>query len=128
MDERILYNPSKTKDIMKADDDFLLDDAVEDAKTIAFIKNYLPQELKGRFSDEELYYFLDLIVDYYATSGCLDIEPDEEGYINIDQDEIVDYLLKEAKKEGMGEYDPDELLFVVQGEMEYGNSVLDDEE
>lgn len=113
---------------MKADDDFLLDDAVEDAKTIAFIKNYLPQELKGRFSDEELYYFLDLIVDYYATSGCLDIEPDEEGYINIDQDEIVDYLLKEAKKEGMGEYDPDELLFVVQGEMEYGNSVLDDEE
>ena len=123
-----MYNPSKTKDIMKADDDFLLDDAVEDAKTIAFIKNYLPQELKGRFSDEELYYFLDLIVDYYATSGCLDIEPDEEGYINIDQDEIVDYLLKEAKKEGMGEYDPDELLFVVQGEMEYGNSVLDDEE
>lgn len=113
---------------MKADDDFLLDDAVEDAKTIAFIKNYLPQELKGRFSDEELYYFLDLIVDYYATSGCLDMEPDEEGYINIDQDEIVDYLLKEAKKDGMGEFDPDELLFVVQGEMEYGNSVLDDEE
>ena len=113
---------------MKADDDFLLDDEVEDAKTIAFIKNYFQQELKGRFSDEELYYFLDLIVDYYATSGCLDIEPDEEGYINIDQDEIVDYLLKEAKKEGMGEYDPDELLFVVQGEMEYGNSVLDDEE
>lgn len=113
---------------MNADDDFLLDDAAEDAKTIAFIKNYLPQELKGRFSDEELYYFLDLIVDYYATSGCLDMEPDEEGYINIDQDEIVDYLLKAAKKDGMGEFDPDELLFVVQGEMEYGNSVLDDEE
>ena len=32
---------------MSTEDDFLLDDALEDAKTVAFIKNYLPQELKG---------------------------------------------------------------------------------
>ena len=29
----------------------------------------------------------DVIVDYYTSSGCLDVQPDEEGYINIDQDE-----------------------------------------
>lgn len=112
---------------MKYDDNFEMDDAVEDAKTVAFIKNYLPQELKGKFTDEELYFFLDLIVEYYATSGCLDVEPDEEGYINIDQDKIVEFLVKEAKAEGMGEFDPEDLIFVVQGEMEYGNSVMDDE-
>lgn len=112
---------------MSSEDDFLLNDAAEDAKTVAFIKNYLPQEFKGRFTDEDLYYFLDLIVEYYVTSGCLDAEPDEEGYINIDQDEIVEYLLTEAEKDNIRGFSAEELLFVVQGEMEYGNSINDDE-
>ena len=47
----------------------LLKDAEEDARTVEFIKNYLPQDVKDKFTDEELYYFLDVIVDYYATSG-----------------------------------------------------------
>lgn len=113
---------------MSTEDDFLLDDALEDAKTVAFIKNYLPQELKERFTDEDLYYFLDLIIEYYATSGCLDEEPDEEGYINIDQDEIAEHLLAEAKKDGIEGFTAEELLFVVQGEMEYGNSITEEEE
>ena len=58
---------------MGLEDDFLLEDA-DDEKTIEFIKNYLPQELKGKFSDDELYYFLDVMVDYYSTSGCLDAQ------------------------------------------------------
>jgi hypothetical protein len=54
----------------------------------------------------------------------LDAEPDEEGYINIDLDEVVDYVVKQAKKEGeMGPYAPEDVFFVVQGEMEYGDSL-----
>ena len=34
------------------------------------------------------------------------------------------YIVKEAKKDEIGEYDPEEVLFVVQGEMEYGNLSL----
>ena len=112
---------------MSSEDDFLLDDAAEDAKTVAFIRNYLPQEFKERFTDEDLYYFLDLIVEYYATSGCLDAEPDEEGYINIDQDEIVEFLLTEAEKDNVRGFSAEELLFVVPGEMDFGNSITDDE-
>ena len=112
---------------MSSEDDFLLDDAVEDAKTVAFIRNYLPQEYKEHFTDDDLYYFLDLIFEYYATSGCLDAEPDEEGYINIDQEEFVEFLLSEAKKDKMDRFSAEELLFVVQGEMEYGNSLNEDE-
>lgn len=107
---------------MGLEDDFLLEDE-DDEKTVEFIKNFLPQDLKNKFSDDELYYFLDVMVDYYSTSGCLDIQPDEEGFVNIDQEEIVDYIVKEAKKDEMGEYDPADILFVVQGEMEYGNSL-----
>jgi hypothetical protein len=107
---------------MGLEDDFLLEDE-DDEKTVEFIKNFLPQDLKDKFTDDELYYFLDVMVDYYSTSGCLDAQPDADGFVNIDQDEIVEYIVKEAKKDGMGEFSPEDILFVVQGEMEYGNSL-----
>ena len=107
---------------MTTEDDFLLEDE-DDEKTIEFIKNYLPQELKETFTEDDLYYILDVIVDYYTTSGCLDAEPDKEGYIDIDQDAIVDYIIKESAKDGMGPYKPEDVFFVVQGEMEYGNQL-----
>ena len=105
-------------------DEFLQDD-LDDEKTIEFIKNYLPQDLKDRFSDDELYYCLDVIDEYYVESGILDAQPDEDGYIDIDLEKIVDYIIKEARKDEMGEFDPEELLFVVQGEMEYTDSLGD---
>ena len=107
---------------MKQDDEFLLEDE-DDEKTIEFIRNYLGQDIKDHFSDDDLYYILDVLDDYYSTSGCLEQEPDSEGYIDIDLDAIVDYVVKEAKKDGMGPYDPEELFFVVQGELEYGDSL-----
>ena len=107
-------------------DEFLQDD-LDDEKTIEFIKNYLPQDLKEKFSDDELYYFLDVIDEYYVESGILDAQPDKDGYIDIDLEKIVDYIIKEARKDEMGEYDPEDLLFVVQGEMEYTDSLGDGE-
>ena len=56
---------------MGLEDDFLKND-LDDEKTIEYIKNYLPQELKEKFSDDEFYYFLDLIDEYYSESGILD--------------------------------------------------------
>ena len=97
-------------------------------KTIEYIKNYLPQELKEKFSDDEFYYFLDLIDEYYSGkrhSGC---RADEEGCVEVDLGQIVDYIIKEAHKDEMGDYDPEEILFVVQGELEYTESLDDDEE
>lgn len=111
---------------MGLEDDFLKDD-VDDEKTIAYIKNYLPQDLKEKFSDDEFYYFLDLLDEYYAESGILDAQPDEDGYIDIDLEKIVDYIVKEARKDGIGEYEPDDILFVVQGEMEYTDSLGEEE-
>lgn len=53
---------------MGMEDDFLLEDE-DDQKTIEFIKNYLPQDLKDKFTEDDLYYILDVIVDYYTSSG-----------------------------------------------------------
>jgi len=63
----------------------------------------------------------------YSESGILDVEPDEEGCVEVDLGQIVDYIIKEAHKDEMGDYDPEEILFVVQGELEYTESLDDDE-
>ncbi len=103
-------------------DEFLMDD-LDDDKTVEFIRNYLPQELKEKFSDDDLYYIIDVIADYYFSSGLLDAKPDEEGCVEIDTEKIVDYIIKEAKKDKIGEWSFEDIELVVQAEMEYGNSL-----
>ena len=104
-------------------DEFSIED-LDDEKTIAYIRERLPQELKEKFSDDEFYYFLDTIYDYYDKSGILD---NGNEYIDIDIDDIARFIAKEAKKNGIGEYNPEELFFIVEGELAY-NGVIDDEE
>lgn len=107
---------------MGLEDDFSKND-VDDEKTIEYIKNYLPQELKEKFTDDEFYYFLDLIDDYYSQSDALDAQADEDGYVEIDLEKVVEYIVKESRKDGMGNYNPEEIFFIVQGEMEYAESL-----
>jgi hypothetical protein len=95
----------------------------DDEKCVEYIKNYLPQELKERFSDDQLYYFLDVINDYYVESGVLEAKPDKDGCVSIDLDAITDYVVKESKKDEIGDFSRDDIFFIVQGEMEYGNSL-----
>lgn len=104
-------------------DEFNMED-LDDEKTIAYIRERLPQELKEKFSDDEFYYFLDTIFDYYDKSGILD---SNDEYIDIDISKIAEYVAKEAKKNGIGEYDPEEIYFIVEGELAY-NGVIDDDE
>ena len=107
-------------------DEELLQEAEDDRLTVEYIRNYLPQELKERFSDEELYYFLDVLVDYYTTSGILDAMPDAEGYIDIDIEAIAEHLARQAKHDKIGDFTPEELRWVVEGEMEYGETLPSD--
>lgn len=100
-------------------DDELLQDAENDARAVAFIQQQLPQELKEKFSEEQLYYFLDLIADYYATSGVLDATPDKDGYVDVDIEKMATELSKQAAKEKMGVFTPEEISFVIEAEMDF---------
>ncbi len=106
-------------------DDELLQDAEDDRLTVEFIKNYLPQELKDTFTDEQLYYFLDVIVEYYTQSGVLDAQPDKDGYIDIDIEAVAQHMAIQAKKDHMGDFSPEDLRWIAEGEMEYADG-LDD--
>lgn len=101
-----------------ANDDLFLNEAEDDLRTLEFIKNYLPADLKEKFDEDTLLYFLDVIWEYYCdTFG----DTDEE--IEIDTEAVAAHVVKVAQKEGQGVYDPEEVLFVVLGELEYAESL-----
>ncbi len=100
----------------------LLQDAEDDRLTVEFIRNYLPQELKEQFTEDDLYYFLDVLVEYYATSGVLDAEPDKDGYIDLDMEAIAQHLANQAKKDKIGDFKAEDLRWIVEGEMEYAET------
>ena len=97
----------------------------DDAASVAFSRNYIPQELKELLSDDDIVYFVDLIYDYYESRGYISDDDDlsDEEPIEVDEDELVDYVVRNAKKDGVGKFDPDQIRFIVQGELEYCESI-----
>lgn len=91
--------------------------------SVAFIQNYLPQELKGKFSNDDINYIVDLIYDFYESQGYLEENVDEDKNIEIDEEELVQYVIKNAQKDGVGKFEPEEITFIVQGELEYCDSI-----
>lgn len=94
--------------------------AEDDLQTVEFIRAYLPQDLKNRFTDDDLFYFIDLLADYYVESGLLDAEPDADGFVDIDTESVAKAIAERARKEKYGDFSPEELIWVVQGELEFG--------
>ena len=100
---------------MSEKDDFIYD---ED-ESVAFIQNYLPQDLKGKFSNDDINYIVDLIYEYYESKGFLNDGADENASIDIDEEELIQFVVKNAQKDGVGKFEAEEITFIVQGELEY---------
>ena len=60
---------------------------------------------------------MDLIVDYYYTSGILESDDEE---VDIDLEEIATYVCKRAKDEGFcATFNPKEVFFIVQADLDF---------
>lgn len=101
-------------------EDIFLQEAEDDLRTIAYIRNYLPSDLKEKFSDDTIQYFLDVIWEYYC-----DTFGDSDQECEIDTEAVAEHVVKVARKEKQGEFDPEDVLFVVLGELEYAESLED---
>lgn len=104
---------SEEKDLIQYDED----DAVK------FIQNYLPQELKDKFSNDEINYIIDVIYDFYDEKGFMDDNADDSALVDIDEDEIISYVLKSTKKDKINKFSSEEIAFIIQGELAYCDSL-----
>ena len=97
----------------------------DDQEAVKYIRNYIPQELKELVTDDDIIYFVDLIYDFYESRGFLDDAEDEgaEEEAEFDDEELLDYVVKNARKDEIGQFDKDQIRFIVQGEMAYSESI-----
>lgn len=103
----------KKEDIFEYDED----------ESVAFIQNYLPQELKEKFSSDEINYIVDLIYEFYEEKGYLDESDDSDAEVEIDEEELTNFVIKQAQKDDMGKFSPEDIVFIVQGELAYCESI-----
>jgi len=92
----------------------------DDDEAIKFIRNQIPQDLKEKFSDDDLNYLIDLIYEFYEEKGFLN---DDDTEVDIDLDELTAYVVKQSKKDKVGVYTEEEISFVVDAEIAYCDSL-----
>ena len=98
------------------DEEIRLDEE-ENRRELAFIRTQLPSDVKKFYSDKDILYMMDLIVDYYYTSGILESKEDE---VEIDLEEVAVYVCKRAKDEGFcSSFNPEEVFFIVQADLDF---------
>ena len=98
------------------DEEIRLDEE-ENKRELAFIRTQLPTDLKKYYSDKDILYMMDFIVDYYYTSGILE-SSDEE--IDIDMEAVAEHVCKRAKEEGFSSsFNPEEVFFIVQADLDF---------
>ena len=91
-------------------------DEEENRRELAFIRERIPFDAKKHYSDETILYMMDLIVDYYYESGILESAEEE---IDIDLEAVADYVCKKAKEDGVTNFEPEYVLFVVQADLDF---------
>ena len=101
---------------MTTNDEFMYD---ED-DSVRFIQNYLPQELKNKFSNDDILYILDLVDEFYDQKG--DVEPTDDDYDRYEQ-EILDFIISNAAKNNVGQYTVEDIEWILDGEVAYCESL-----
>ena len=98
------------------DEEIRLDEE-ENRRELAYIRTQMPSTIKKFYSDKDILYMMDVIVDYYFTSGILESDDEE---VDIDLEEIAAYVCKRAKDEGFcATFNPEEVFFIVQADLDF---------
>ncbi|MDR2622929.1 MAG: hypothetical protein LBC48_10220 [Dysgonamonadaceae bacterium] len=101
------------------DENFM--DKYDDSEAVAFIRNYLPMELKEKLTEDDIYYILDVSEDYYEQSNFFETADDE-----TEEHELIEYIVREAEKDKIGNFTKEDILFILRGEEAYFESIYGD--
>ena len=101
---------------MASIDEMIRMDEEENLRELAFIRQQISSEMKEFYSDSDILYILDTIVDYYYTSGILESTEDE---IDIDMEKVAEYVCQRGKKDRAYAFNPEDMLLIVQADLDF---------
>ena len=103
-----------------ADNDMMYDES----EAIKFIRDYMPDNISGLYSDDEILNILDMIWDYYEDNGFLDIPAGDDVDDSSPQlSDILAYVNKVLAKDKLAVVDKDDVHYIVEGELAYEKSI-----
>lgn len=103
---------------MDNNDDIIYDDD----NAVKFIRKTLDASVSQRVNDDDIYYIIDLIYEFYESKGFMDDENNDEE-IEFADDELIDFALSNAKKDGFEKLTEEEISAVIEGELAYCESI-----
>ncbi|HTN69123.1 MAG TPA: hypothetical protein VLZ33_06645 [Dysgonamonadaceae bacterium] len=89
--------------------------------SVKFIQSNMPNELKGQLTDDDINYLVDLIYEYYEEKGYL--EDDADDNVEIDEEELINYVLKNSKEDNIKAFTYEQVEAVIDGELSYYDSL-----
>ena len=95
----------------------------DEDEAVKYIQNYLPTEVKEKFSADDINYIIDIMYDFYDEKGFLNPDASDEDLIDLDEDELIGYVFKNTKKDKIADFTLDDVTFIVQGELKYCESI-----
>ena len=91
-----------------------------DDETVLYILENLSDDEKERISKQAVERTLDCMCDYYYESEIIADNGKEE--VEIDEDQLMDYLLKNVNTDGVN-LDEDDIQRILDLEFDYGQSI-----
>lgn len=92
----------------------------DEDEAVSFIRSFLPEEIKDKYTDDEILEVIDIIWDYYESKGLTALPSEEEDdEEEVDIDALTAYVAKEVKKDDELLMNPDDIKFIIQGELAY---------
>lgn len=95
----------------------------DEDEAVKFIQNYLPADLKDKYSADDINYIIDIMYDFYDEKGFLNPDASDEELVSLDEDELIEYVSKNAKKDKVADFTKEDITFIVQGELQYCDSI-----
>ena len=102
---------SEEKKVMEYDED----------ESVKFIRESLPEDMREELSDDEINYIVDLVYAFYEEKGFF--EEDDESDIEIDEDELIEFAIKNARKDKISNFTDEQIESVIAGELAYCDSL-----
>ena len=98
-------------------------DEEENRRELQFIRQFLPVDLKYHYSDSDILWIIDAIVDYYYTSGILESKEDE---VDIDMEVVAEHICKRARQEKVSQsFDQQDVMIMVQADLDFQEQNFD---
>lgn len=97
----------------------------DEEKAIAFIRQYVGEDVSAQYSDDEILYLIDIIWDYYEKKGFLSYSKEVTDKEVLDDSELIGYVKKEIANDKEILMDPEDVSKIVYAELEYEESIED---